>query len=334
VITAQEFRYWTRGHINDKREFKIPRRPGDGFDWLKANWAGVDEYAAVFSDQQINGSSFDTILMDVDAHAEGECWQTKVKELLGKCEVPPSRLYTTGRGAHLYWDLESPIEGTGRYKQVVASLVKKWDIGKLVDSHVVGDVRRMARLPMSKNSKGGYMVRIDESAIDEPLDNMMVFLNAGGVAVETLTAKEPRTVVIVVGESKDAEREFSPSPAAQHLYEESAYPPCIRVGIKTMMQTGELDHTERLHLFSFLVQNGEKQKGWNLLKDYAGDFNPAISEYQLGYIERMNLNPFKCSRVPNTVCPYVERRDCAYWPSISLHRRRQLGQEGSNGSPG
>jgi hypothetical protein len=320
MITENEWRIWTRGRIADEREFGLRRVPGNGYDGLKERWTGVDEYAAIFSREQIAKAEYDTIGMDVDAH-NGEDWRVKARMILSRVSIQPSRLYVTGRGVHMYWDLEVPIHGTGLYKQVVAAIVCKWGIRDLVDTHVVGDVRRVMRLPGSRNSKGGVCMRVD--GLDGFWDP-----NLSQELPDSLATKDPEKVEITIheaaGVAEGMERTFAPNPEAKHVFNESAYPPCIRVGIKTMMETGELDHQERLHLFSFLVQNDEQQKGWNLLKEYAGDFNAGISEYQLNYLREKNMNPFKCANVPMTICPYANKRDCVYWPSISLHRRVRL----------
>jgi hypothetical protein len=319
VISEQEWRFWTRGHVNDSREFTLSRKVGEGFDWLKSNWRGTDEYAAIFSRQQIDAGKFDTILFDIDAH-DGEDWHSKVQQVLSKVDVKPSRVYATGRGAHVYFDLETPVEGVGKYKQVVGALVKKWGIKELIDERVIGDVRRMARLPMSKNSKGGYMVRLPVEAIDIPV----------GGEPETLAYEEPRTVVVVIGEAKGTEQKFGPVLGVKNLYSEAEYPPCIRAGIKQLKDTGELDHAQRLHVFSYLVGNDEMDKAYNILKTWARDFNSGISTYQLNYLAKGHdghpVKPFKCANVPADLCPYVNQRECVYWPSVNLHRQRLLEQ--------
>lgn len=308
MISKEEWRLWTRGNIDAEREFGLTRKVIGGYNAIPSVWKGTDEYAAVFSCEQIAKGIFDTILMDIDAHVEGHSWRDKKQQVIDKAERPPSREYETGRGAHLYWDLEEPITGAGRYKQAVTALVKRWGIKDLVDPRVVGDVRRMARLPSSVNSKSGLtMIRVSPD--------------------------EFKKVKVVVDDLIHVEEQnFGPVIKAQHVFSEGEYPPCVRKGIQVMMETGELDHSERLHVFSFLVGNGEKQKGWELLKNYAGDFDAGISAYQLGYIERKPLKPSKCVNVPDDICPYAQgnKRECVYWPSINLHREKRLAVEARN----
>lgn len=318
MISENEWRVWTRGD-NGPREFGLTRRVVVGYDGVKEKWTGTDEYAAVFSSEQIKSGTFDTILMDIDAH-NGEDWTIKAKDVLSRCTIPPTRVYVTGRGAHFYWDLDEPVKGAGRYKQVVSALVKIWGIKELVDAHVVGDVRRVARLPMSVNSKnGGWAVRVPK----EILDASDIRVSA---SIETLVTEAPGKITLIVGETEEAQKTFPPqlNGGAQHIFKESEYPPCIRIAIKQMMDTGELDHMQRLHLFSFLVQNDEMQKGWELLKNYAGDFNPSISEYQLNNLAQKEHRPYKCGNVPKDLCPYAQQRECVYYPSINVWRQKRI----------
>jgi hypothetical protein len=300
MISEAEFGIWTRGRVHDVREFGLKRKTAPGYVGLSQLWTGVDEYAAIFSREQIEKGEFDTIFVEVDAHKPGEDWNTKLQQVLARTEEP-SRRYESGRGAHLYWDLDEPIKGVGRYKQVVAALVRKWGIGEFIDMHVVGDVRRVARLPMSKNSKGGEMIRINS------------FISG------------PRKLYLVIGEAKDGpEQHFGPAPEAKRLYSEGEYPPCVRAGIKQIQQTGELDHAQRLHTFSFLVMNDETQKAYEILKRYAGDFDPVISGYQLGRMAEKGHFPYKCANVPKDLCPYTNQKECMFWPWVNVHRNRLL----------
>ena len=318
MISLGEWTVWTRGRADEPREVKLYRQVVDGYQGLKALWSGVDEYAAIFSREQIERQEFDTIFTDIDAHVEGEDWMSKAETIFSKCDIQPSRVYVTGRGGHAYWDLDEPIKGVGRYKQVAAAMMKKWGLTDLVDRHVVGDVRRMARLPMSMNSKGGCMLRVEPSQIRTLKDSLTPDL-------ETLTRQVPQTVHLVIGEVHDVdEGHFTASPEARRIYSEAEYAPCIKSGIKQMMETGELDHLERLHVFSYLVQNDEMEKGFEILRKYAGDFDAGISRYQLNYLATTRHKPFKCKNVPADLCPFDDKRECPYWPSVNLWRSRRL----------
>lgn len=317
MITEQEFSVWTRGQAGAAREFGLKRKVVNGYGELSSVWTGVDEYAAIFSREQIEKQEYDTIFAEVDGHKEGEDWFTKLEQVLGKTDFP-SRLYKTGRGAHLYWDLDEPIHGVGRYKQVVNALVKKWGVTDLLDMHVVGDVRRVARLPMSSNSKGGQCKRV----------TFLLQYGKIGIVEDVPFNDPPAKIHLVIGEAgKDApEQHFGPAPQAKRLYTEGEYPPCVRSGIKQLQQTGELDHAQRLHVFSFLVMNDETQKGFEILKQYAGDFDPGISGYQLGRMAEKGHQPYKCSNVPTDLCPYSNKKECMFYPWITLHRRKLMGE--------
>lgn len=317
MITIQEWEIWTRGKGDAPREYGLKRTPIEGYNGLEKLWTGIDEYSSIFSREQIEKQEYDTIFAEVDAHKPGEDWKAKLSEVLSKTEVP-SRLYVTGRGAHMYFDLVSPVNGVGRYKQVVAALVKKWGIAELIDMHVVGDVRRVARLPQSRNSHGGYMVRVPLQGWEHVIETVPVIGSE-----ETLTHEVPQKIELVIGETKpELEQQFASVSEVKRLYDEGEYPPCIRAGIQQIQKTGELDHAQRLHTFGFLVQNGEKGKAWEILRHYAGDFNPSISQYQLDYLEKSHFQVFKCANVPRDLCPYSNQKECMFWPSINVHRRR------------
>ena len=314
MLSEQEFSLWARGRINEEREYSLVRQVVPGYHGITQKWVGVDEYAAVFSKAQIEKSEFDTVLFDIDAHGEGESWVEKTRKFLAKCETEPSRMYQTGRGVHVYFDLDEDVKGLVRYKRMVLAMVKRWGVESLIDRHVVGDVRRMARLPQSRNGKGGYMVRVEPEAFDVEVVG----------EPETVAGGVPRQIHVTIHETDDVERTFGPVMGAKRLYQESEYAPCVRAGIRELMETGELNHSERLHIFSYLVQNDEMDKAWQLLKTYAGDFDPRISEYQLGYLQKTNFMPFKCVNVPQHLCPYQNQRECVYWPSVNVNRRQRM----------
>ncbi len=274
----------------------------------------TDCYMSLFSYDQLSQGSLDTMYLDIDGHDGSDPYPkfVAVKNALEDLRIPLSRAYFTGRGFAIYLDFEKPLNSM-EYKKACQYVVTKLGVKHLLDPSVIGNLRGMGRVPSSFNTKGNrYMVQIDPSDSSENILNNSVnniqtnnfggyfdiqkFLNEMGFNYNNVSNKIITTNVKPVLNS----------------YE---YPPCINKAINDILKTGELDHVERIHLGSFLILNGEEQKLWDILR-VANDFKESISANQIDSIKRHGGYSRACKNVPETICPYKDKRECLFNPNL------------------
>ena len=245
----------------------------------------VDCYASVFSKMQIEGSVFDTIFLDVDDMQSAAV----VRDVLeGNGLV--AREYCSGRGLHFYIDFE-PVKIVD-YKNVVRRFVSEvLGLSKYVDMHVVGDVRRMARVPLTYNTKVCRTMSIiyDECYLNRDLPKALERLRMS----EPITAEYEERVVDV--------------------FKKTRLPPCIEKLIETVVETGELDHHERLILATYLLHNfsfEDVKKLFMLCSDYTEE----KTMYQLRWLIDNKYEPYSCRRVKELGdCP-LKGGVCEWFP--------------------
>ncbi len=301
------------------RGSKFPREMG-----LKRNYIySVDEfdltqdcYSSIFSLDQLSTDSLDTIYFDIDAH-RGENLEDKFNEFKNKLNDAGisdiTRIYFTGRGIAVYFDFLKPIK-IGIYPTSVKYFVDYLGIRKILDVSVVGDVRRVARIPYSYNSKASrYMVRVSK---DMSVDEMIEF-SENKVIDDNRCWYQGKLFDF---NKYTQEIEFYIQKTSEKIYgkhvERYEYPLCVKKGINDLLETGELDHVERLHVFSFLILNGEEGFSRKILTT-AGDYDPAITEAQIKSIKDHNGYIYSCDNVPESICTYKNKRECPYYPNLN-----------------
>lgn len=306
---------WARDNGVFPREYSLKRRVVKSFDEIKDSWTGVDEYLSVFNAEQVGKEVFDTIFFDID---RGYKEYLELVRLLG---LMPSRLYYSGRGYHVYYDLVSSIEGKERYKAIVKEIVDKYRLENIVDRAVIGDVRRMARVPFSINSKTGrYMIMLRSDAVYSE-DRIIRLATVGAFEIFDSGRKYSLSDFgISLGEVGRVERNSvsNMQNSGAVVLKSQEYPDCIKNAIALLQETGELDHVERLTLAMFMIRNGEANKLYELLKAYAKDFKEGYTRYQINYIRNRNLKIYKCSNIPDTICPYKNKKECPFYPSLNI----------------
>jgi len=244
----------------------------------------VDCYASVFSKWQIENSMFDTIFLDVDDVESAEY----VRDVLESNGLV-AREYCSGRGYHFYLDF--PAVKMLDYKNVVRRFVSSFlGLSEHVDMHVVGDVRRMARVPLTYNTKVDRAMSIisDECYLNTRLPKVLESLRM----VEPVTAEYEERVVDVFKKAK--------------------LPPCIEKLIETVVETGELEHHERLILATYLLQNFSFEDVKKLFM-LCNDYSESKTTYQLRWLIENKYEPYSCKRVKQLgVCPL--KNVCEWYP--------------------
>lgn len=299
------------------------------------NWHDV--YANVFAQWQKAYSKFDTVLVDIDEHSLPDYWSQievafevmgKVRDILEK-EGLYGRWYFTGRGFHVYIDF--PLSNIEYYTEIVRYDWAKELFDKMkknIDLRVVGDKNRMARLVGSVHSKTGLtMIRIEPEwelekivtlslegkneakYIDNLEKNMWFAEYLKEMDMRYREQTRSSRPIVVDDERKKAVYEF----VKVHGNSIEMMPPCIKEGIRVLLETGELFHEWRFHIAAYLLRVWDRSSVEKLF-EMANDYNPSITKYQLDYIERRKLYPYGCRKAKlYGICPVQDQKKCPFY---------------------
>lgn len=333
-ILFHEFDIWTRravlGDAIFPRHITLTRdtitHEYDFYSFYKVNQA-MDVYLSVFSMYQIRRRLFDTIFIDIDPD-DGLTYPKEkflsayekfyeVKTILDDAGYV-YRTYFSGSGFHIYIDFD--IVRLEHYRDVVRDFLAELGIIKYVDTHVVGDMMRMARFPLTKNSKTGlYMKRIDpEWSINE----IWQYVNDGDAYVDIELTRNNKDIVSKLLEmDKNYVDRYSHHRIHDDYIEHwdlSSMPMCMREGIMRLKYLGELDHYWRLALATFLLRARGYEDTLKLMA-YASDYNERKTKYQLDYIVRRRLKVYSCDKMIDMgICPYKDNpKRCPFYPSLN-----------------
>lgn len=275
---------------------------------------------SIFNLRQRFYEEYDTIYLDIDGK-KGDTPEAfaKLKSVYSKFPYI-SRCYYSGVGYHLFIDLIVNIKGMRSYKNYVRELVRKYKLEEFLDSSCIGDYSRVARVPNSINSKSGNkMILIDLNSIANSSSHEQLLKGKIGVS-RKFTFEElglsPKDILVT--ETKSVQKA---SVSWEEKYGKN-YPPCITNSINFLMEEGELNHNERLHLATFLINIGREDELREALK-FANDYSEKITDYQIEYLKSREMVSFSCDRVEDDICSYVGRKKlCPFYPSVNVSIRR------------
>ena len=288
------------------RQYGLKREHINGLSDIIKKWNGIDEYASLFSLSQRAYHKYDVIALDIDGNTSQESFE-KYQIIKNKLHHLITRSYFSGRGFWVFIDLDEDINTKEIYKMVCRQIVSDYGLEKMVDGHIVGDISRMARIPSSKNGKSGlFMVRLrgDES-LEEILDKSKNNISYMG-EVKKVHVKVDFTV-----EERNYERGI-----INPVMWQGAYPSCIYNAETILEEIGELKHTNRLHLASFLLWIDKEDELWKYIKQ-ANDYRFDITKYQIEYLKNNGLKPYGCDKIVVEICPFKDKHECPFYPSIN-----------------
>lgn len=325
-MVLEEFERWTRREVVKKifpRDVGIPRKVADDeVDFIAyiEGQRGIDCYASVFARWQIVRRKFDTIFFDVDAHdCDLQVAYDKLMKVLDALQGYDAKVYFTGRGFHVYYSF--PITRLEHYGIVCREWMRRKGITDYIDMNVVGDMRRMARIPLTINGNVDLkMIAVDVSK--RSLDDIVKMAREGksddvDVVFNDDLAKELQEIENeIVQRNSDGntykrlnlEYEFEFSAKMREL------PRCIRDGIMILAETGELDHHWRVVMSIFLLKTWGFEDVKRLFKMFASDYNERVTEYQLRYLQRKGYYCYSCKTMKRLgICPYDKFSECPYY---------------------
>jgi hypothetical protein len=278
------------------REVSLNRKMVHGDGFLRyVNYCRkkrIDCYASVFSESQIKENLFDTILFDVDTGVADVLFVGKMLEKRG---LFPRVYYTSYGHAHLYCDFEPTV--IKEYGDRCRLFAKELGIFDVVDKKVLGDKRRMARIPKTVNTKTGEIM---EEAV-----NFSYKVSRLGEYLNSLEVKS--------FSSNNHDFSFNGESANN---EDVQYPDCVLDCVEKLAKTGRLRHEERVFLGSYLVHVMSVDEAVEIFK-CASDYNWKSRYYLQWFVDR-RYNCYKCDRLKEmNICS----RKCALYPHPLSWRR-------------
>jgi len=309
VLDMALIKEWTRlGGF--PRHWGLYRSVVKSYDEVESLWGdGRDKYFSIFSVRQMQEEVYDTVGFDVESKEHNDIHKNydNLKQVLSRLTKFPKRVYFSGRGFWVFLDLKKYVKGKAKYKSFCRRLAEQYDLIDYLDLSSLGDASRMARIPSSINSSTGfYMVEISEDF------SLSKILYNAKWNISYLSGLRRVDIDVDLGE-----KEVYVSDKIENVVEwKGSYPPCIENAIMSLNLVGELDHTSRRHLASFMLRIGREDELRELLKK-ANDYQEHITEYQIEDIKKRELLVNKCVNVTGEICPFKNKRDCVYYPSIN-----------------
>jgi len=216
-----------------------------------------------------------------------------------------SRRYFSGfKGYHFYIDIE-PV----KLKNPGAAIRKVLrDIPPVVDFHVLGDIRRMVRVPFTKHPVTGlfcYPV-FSEASFEDAI--------APELHIPIRRINDLSTLLL------EADEEVSELPTIVGEDKVELFPPCIVEGLAKLKEEGALSHAHRLHLAAFLCRSGFSIDNIVSLFKSASDFRYDLTLYHVTKIAEGGMKCYTCERAYQlNICPLGAKRwMCRWYPSINL----------------
>jgi len=290
-----------------------------------------DFYVAVYSNDQIQKKMIDTVFIDIDADNLNEAYE-KLWIVLRKLEglgIDPGRLriYFSGKkGFHVFLDFEPlylpPFIHLG---SLLHRALKSLGIaGRFIDQRVLGDWRRVSRVPFTRHSKSGlYCIPIDPTQDIISIQALASKLESGReIVIDRENCRPFRNLLKNILRRYSSYRRVITVEVrlreSRHVVE---MPPCIRAWLRELASTGELDHYARLNLAIFLWRMGWRKEDIVELFKFARDFDEHKTTYQIEYAVKRDLLMWSCPKLIDLgLCPLANNpRSCPFYPSINRY---------------
>lgn len=283
---------------------------------LMANWSRHDCFTAASSDYQIKNKIVDRIFLEFDESDESEMAR-KGKEVYACLKdkgVVPYVLYSGNRSYHyhLFFDpirLESP----GRK-------IRQWVKGlglDFLDYSVVGDVRRLVKMPYTVHSATGrFCVPIPNEAFEMSETDLLMLTGRLSRGEEFVPMPQANNLSLLESLAKiKIEKKAVRVGAA---IDTSSYPPCIVAIIERIDKTKHAKHEPRFHLAAFMNRLRKPIEETRDMFSVCSDFSE-LTMYHLRRIYGKDMRCFNCEKAKvKGLCPLGDST-CPWYPSPNLY---------------
>ncbi|MCL6579266.1 MAG: hypothetical protein K6T73_07765 [Candidatus Bathyarchaeota archaeon] len=293
---------------------------------LCKNYLNGNCFISLYTDYQISQGIIDCIFLEIDAYtveqAIRDCTQL-VKALDGM--NAQYRIYFSGRrGFHIYLEF-TPVQlkhPRMSIKRFVESLPD------CIDPHVIGNIEQLVRVPYTAHKKTGlFSFEVDPEKLSS-MTSEEIFRNAVNPDNYDPLSEKLCIDYELAHKLKDIDEQLASSPKIELLIEhiskgekEDPFPPCVISSLSALQETGQLDHSGRLLVASFMIKKGYSDKEiCSLFAQYAKDYVESKTMYQLGKIRGGQMNCFSCRSLRRRgLCAYSvkDAPRCSWHPSIN-----------------
>lgn len=287
---------------------------------LHANFTSMDCFISLNPLDQLAKGVVDCLFMEVDGLTleDGRVRGWVVQKALLEGGYNFRQFFSGRRGFHFY--LPCPPVQLKYPSRAIARFLQRFPL-EMMDSHVLGNMAQLVRPPLTKNQISGLF------AMELPADVCLKDVaTAGliGMSINPLAICPPGRFV-PNKDIADELFEFDKDVKAPTSFSRSrggrgeAFPPCMITALETLRCTGELSHTQRLHLTAFLVQIGytDSEVG-DIFRLHARDFKERTTMNQIQKIRKGRMSCYGCGRMRRKgVCPVVSSDDCFFFPKIT-----------------
>jgi len=259
----------------------------------------LEMFTSVYGEYEMNNHIITTFFYDIDIDHAGI---DSVYELIARSENLISKtrvIYTGHRGIHVYVDIHpTRVQDLRQASEFVAELLGIRDI---VDKQVLGDWKRMCRVPGSFHKKTG-----EESIVINPITDSEL--------------KKLLTDIIRARYGSKSVREFKvniPPPVKETVTILGEPPACVLYLLGKLFVGQDLSHQARIHLGVYLLHLGLTPEEASVLFATQSDFNPEYTLYQLRWLQERNYKMYSCMRARELgLCP-LPLQHCKYYPSAN-----------------
>ena len=227
---------------------------------------------------------------DIDrAWAEASDFAGRLRRFYG---IEPLVCFSGSKGYHVYAFLEEPIslDSSQEHLKAIYGALQRMLLGnskyETLDRAVLGDVKRLARVPYTRHEKSGQICQ-PVDALRRPVLLMPRFRDAyrkHGVSWELCR----------MAAEKVNEKALRRTPLkSRRVQKRRGVRPCLRAAL----ERSEVDHKTRVAIVAELKAEGEGPG--QIVDAFSGmrDFDRRRTEYQVGQVLKGNYSPFKCSTI-------------------------------------
>jgi hypothetical protein len=258
----------------------------------QANKNKLELFISVYSDYEVQNCLVTTLFYDIDLEEDVLEFISKYESILNKVRA----YYSGRRGVHIYVDLE-PIR-IGDLRRASEHMAELLGIIDYVDKHVLGDWRRMSRVPYSYHTKSGNMCDVINPSTDSSLSRELTQL------LEKFKLKSQRYVVNIPQETREVVSQLGEPP------------PCISFLLSQLISGVDLSHAARIHIGAYLMNLGLKPEEAGILFANVSDYNEQITLYQLRWLREHSYKMFRCEKAKQYgLCPLGMFEVCQYYPT-------------------
>ncbi|RLI10114.1 hypothetical protein DRO42_02340 [Candidatus Bathyarchaeota archaeon] len=285
-----------------------PRELGDPVRWIAPNPADLLELAPEsqgpvfmsvnYYEAPNTVSSIDKLFFDFDHEDLNLAWEDArvfAHRLRTYYGIEPLLCFSGRKGYHLYAFLERPIgrDLSPDHLKAIYDRLQRMLIGRgeypTLDRAVLGDVKRLARVPYTRHEKSG------ELCVPVDMERRPVLLLPGfkqayrehGVPY-SLTVQAARQITEEILDKSTKRRRM---PSQRRRLE--GMRPCIAAAINS----SHMDHKMRVAVAAELHADGWSEPRIIDAFRGQGDFNPKVTAYQVRSVIRGGIKPFRCSTI-------------------------------------